>query len=188
MDGGKGYSDSNPPVVQVQSPTKSGSTQAKLKATVTNGAVTGLEILNSGSGYTFTPRLTFRQPGGGKLAVPTITNGSIDGVPAITDVGFGYTTAPTIYVDEPTGSNPIKASLRANLATDGTIASITVLNAGQGYTTVPRLAIVDPVGAQILQTSVDGDGRVINIELLDGGSGYEDIPSVYIVDGRVYAQ
>ena len=188
LDGGKGYSDSNPPVVQVQSPTKSGSTQAKLKATVTNGAVTGLEILNSGSGYTFTPRLTFRQPGGGKLAVPTITNGSIDGDHGITDVGFGYTTAPTIYVDEPTGSNPIKASLRANLAADGTIASITVLNAGQGYTTVPRLAIVDPVGAQILQTSVDGDGRVINIELLDGGSGYEDIPSVYIVDGRVDAQ
>ena len=188
LDGGKGYSDSNPPIVQVQSPTKTGSTQAKIKATVTNGAVTGLEILNSGSGYTFTPRLTFRQPGGGKLAVPTITNGSIDGIPAITDVGFGYTTAPTIYVDEPTGSNPIKASLRANLATDGTIASITVLNAGQGYTTVPRLAIIDPVGAQILQTSVDGDGRVINIELLDGGSGYEDIPSVYIVDGRTDAQ
>ena len=49
LDGGKGYSDTNPPVVQVQSPTKPGATQAKLKATVTNGAVTGLEILNSGS-------------------------------------------------------------------------------------------------------------------------------------------
>ena len=35
LDGGKGYSDTNPPVVQVQSPTKTGSTQATMKATVT---------------------------------------------------------------------------------------------------------------------------------------------------------
>ena len=64
MNGGFGYSETNPPVVQVESPTLDGSQQATLKATVTNGAVSGLEVVNSGSGYTFTPRITFRQPGG----------------------------------------------------------------------------------------------------------------------------
>ena len=89
-----------------------------------------------------------------------------------------------MYIDEPTGTNSIKAALSANLTSEGKIGSISVLNAGQGYTTTPRVAIVDPVGAQVLETVVDGDGRVIRIDLLDGGSGFDDVPSVYIVDNR----
>jgi len=182
LEGGRGYSVSNPPVVQVQAPTKIGSSQATITATVTDGAVSGLDITNSGSGYTFTPRITFIQPGGAKLGAPVITNGQVISIP-VTDGGFGYTTAPTVYVDEPTGANSIKSSLRANI-TDGKVTSITVLNAGQGYTTTPRVAIIDPVGAQVLETVVDGDGRVIRVDLLNGGSGYDDVPSVYIVDKR----
>ena len=64
LEGGKGYSDTNPPVVQVQSPTKPGAVAATLKATVTNGSVSEIEVISSGSGYTFTPRITFKQPGG----------------------------------------------------------------------------------------------------------------------------
>ena len=183
LDGGKGYSTTNPPVVQVQAPTKAGSSQATITATVADGAVTGLNITNSGSGYTFTPRITFIQPGGAKLGTPVIASEQITSVP-VTANGFGYTTAPTVYVDEPTGSNPIKAALQANLTSEGKVGSITVLNAGQGYTTTPRVAIVDPVGAQILETVVDGDGRVIRVDLLNGGSGFDDVPSVYIVDNR----
>ena len=183
LDGGYGYSDTNPPLVDVQAPTKPGSTTASIRATVTNGAVSGLEVLNSGSGYTFTPRLSFRQPGGGKIAPPTISNGSISGGITVTNGGIGYTTVPDIYIDEPTEEDGIRASLRAVL-TDGRITSVQVLNAGQGYTGTPRVAVVDPTGAQILQTKVDGDGRVTDIELLNGGSGYQDVPSVYIVDER----
>ena len=183
LDGGKGYSTTNPPVVQVQTPTKAGSSQATITATVADGAVTGLNITNSGSGYTFTPRITFIQPGGAKLGTPVLSNEQIASIP-VTANGFGYTTAPTVYVDEPTGSNPIKAALRANLTSEGKVGSISVLNAGQGYTTSPRVAIVDPVGAQILETVVDGDGRVIRVDLLNGGSGFDDVPSVYIVDNR----
>ena len=99
----------------------------------------------------------------------------------------------TVYIDDPTGANAIKAALRANI-TDGKVTSITVLNAGQGYHdgahaghgggAAPRVAIIDPVGAQVLETVVDGDGRVIRIDLLNGGSGFDDVPSVYIVDNR----
>ena len=184
LDGGRGYSSTNPPVVQVQTPTKTGSSAATITATVTDGAVSGLEITNSGSGYTFTPRITFRQPGGAKLGAATITNGQVTGTISVTDGGFGYTTVPEVYVDEPTGSNPVKASLQATV-TNGKVTAITILNAGQGYTSIPRIAVIDPVGAQVLQTTVDGDGRVINIELLSGGSGYDDVPSVYVVDKRV---
>ena len=113
----------------------------------------------------------------------SVAGGSITGTISVTAGGSGYTTAPVVYVDEPTGSNPIKAALRANL-TDGVVTSISVLNAGQGYDTPPRVAIIDPVGAQVLQVNVDGDGRLTAIELLDGGSGYDDVPSVYITDTR----
>ena len=183
LDGGKGYSDTNPPVVQVQSPTKPGSTAATLKATVTNGSISNLEVVGSGSGYTFTPRITFKQPGGAVLGTPTITNGQITGTIPITNGGFGYTTVPTIYIDEPTGTNPIKATLIPVL-TDGVITSVTIANAGQGYTSAPRISVIDPVGAQVLSTTVDTNGRLIGIELLDGGSGYDDVPSVYVVDNR----
>ena len=124
------------------------------------------------------------QPGGAELGTPTITAGSFAAAPAITKNGFGYTTPPAIYVDEPTGLNGIKASFQTVLTPTGELASITVLNAGQGYETTPRVAVIDPVGAQILETKVDGDGRITDIELLAGGSVYEDIPSVYIVDER----
>ena len=185
LNGGKGYSDTNPPVVQIESPTKTGSIQATLKATVENGSVTAVELQGSGSGYTFTPRITFRQPGGATVATPTLSSGSISGGLTLVNAGFGYTTPPAVDVDEPTGDNPIRAAFQTVLAADGTIASITTINAGQGYTSVPRVSIVDPVGAQVLQTVVDGDGRVIRIDILDGGSGYDEVPSVYIVDNRV---
>ena len=184
LDGGSGYSDTNPPIVEVEAPNKEGSEAAEIKATVTNGSVTALEMVSSGSGYTFTPRITFKQPGGAIIAPPTLAGGSIVGSPVVTHQGEGYATRPTIYVDEPTGANGIKASFQAILSADGRLTGLTVLNPGQGYEVVPRIAVVDPVGAQVLQTFVDGNGRVTDIELLDGGSGYEEVPSVYVVDPR----
>ena len=183
LDGGRGYSDTNPPEVIVESSTTSGSQNAKLKAIVTNGSVSSIEIENSGSGYTFTPRVSFKQPGGAKLGSVTLSNGSISGTISVTNGGSGYTTVPQIYIDEPTGTNPVKAVLQAVL-TEGKVTSINVINAGQGYTTTPRISIIDPAGAQVLETLVDSDGRVVSVELLDGGTGYDDVPSVYIVDNR----
>ena len=185
LGGGKGYSTTNPPTVNIQSPTKEGGTPAKLSAKVVDGTVSEIVVEDSGSGYTFIPRVTFAQPGGATLGTPTIVGGSFSGVVSVTDGGSGYTTAPTVYVDEPTGEDPIIATFKSVLNTKGEVESITILNAGQGYTTTPRIAIVDPVGAQILETKVDSDGRLVDIEILSGGSGYDDVPSVYIVDDRL---
>ena len=193
LDGGIGYSDTNPPIVNIESPTKPGSVSAQINATVVNGSITALTLVNSGSGYTFTPRISFTQPGGAHCPGLTISNGSVVGsvsedseylVIPVSDGGNGYTTPPEVYVDEPTGVNGIPASLRTVIQ-DGVVIRIEILNAGQGYETTPRCKIIDPTGAQILDVNVDGTGRVIGIELLTGGTGYDDIPSVYIVDNRV---
>ena len=184
LKGGIGYSDTNPPIVVVEPPTKPGSLVADVRATVENGSVTKLTVNSSGSGYTFTPRVTFEQPGGAQMPALTVSNGSIVGTTILVpNGGKGYTTAPEVYIDEPTGENGIRANLQA-VITDGVVTSLNVLNAGQGYETTPRAAIIDPTGAQVLEVNVDGTGRVIGVELLTGGSGYVDIPSVYIVDNR----
>ena len=52
LGGGQGYSDTNPPRVVIEQPTVAGSATAELKATVTNGSISDLEIVSSGSGYT----------------------------------------------------------------------------------------------------------------------------------------
>ena len=183
LDGGKGYSDTNPPTVVIQAPTSSGSVQAELKAVVTNGEVSSVNIENSGSGYTFIPRVSFKQPGGAKLGTVTLSNTSVAGTISVLDGGQGYTTAPEVYIDEPLGDNPVKARLTAVL-TNGVVTSINIVSAGQGYLTTPRIAIIDPTSAQVLETVVDSNGRITSIELLSGGLGYDDVPSVYIVDSR----
>ena len=115
LGGGKGYSESNPPTVNIQSPTKAGGTPAKLSAKVVEGSVSEIVVEDSGSGYTFIPRVTFAQPGGATLGTPTIVGGSFSGVVPVTSGGSGYTTAPIVYVDEPTGEDPIIATFKAVL-------------------------------------------------------------------------
>ena len=127
ISGGSGYSVNNPPIVEIESPTLSGSKPAELKAVVTNGSVSELQVISSGSGYTFNPRISFKQPGGAKISAPVIVDGSISGSVAVTAGGVGYTTAPEIYIDEPTGDNPIRAILKAVLNDNGQVASLLLL-------------------------------------------------------------
>ena len=185
LDGGAGYSDLQPPIVDIQVPTAAGGVYATAKAKVKNGTVTSIELDNSGSNYTFTPRIVFKDPGGGKLSQPTLdSNNGVD--PASIEVlsgGVGYTVPPTVYVDAPTGADPVQAEITATL-TNGSVSGFSVVNRGRGYTSAPRIAIIDPGAAQILDVTVDSTGRVVDIELLSGGSGYVDIPSIYVVDNR----
>ena len=135
------------------------------KATVVNGHVTAIELVNSGSNYTFTPRIVFKDPGGGVLSQPTLdANNGVD--PAsitVTSGGVGYTVPPTVYVDAPTGTDPVQAEITAEI-TNGSLSGFSVVNRGRGYTSAPRIAIIDPGAAQILDVTVDSTGRVIDIE------------------------
>lgn len=185
LRGGYGYSDTNPPIVTIEAPTQeSNGTQARIKAVVENGSVTSLELLSSGSNYTFTPRVTFKDPGGATISGCTVSNGQINANSiTVLEGGEGYTTAPLVYVDPPTGANPVQAVITTTI-TNGKVTAVTVSNPGRGYVTAPRIAVIDPSVAQVLDVEVDNLGRVISIELLSGGSGFNDIPSVYIVDDR----
>lgn len=78
------------------------SSRAYLSATITAGAVTGVEILNAGSGYLVAPEITVS---GGSPSTPseiscTITDGKISAV-SIDVAGSGYGSAPTLEVAMP---------------------------------------------------------------------------------------
>jgi len=186
INGGKGYRDNNPPKVKVDLPTIDGSKAPVIEAVVEDGTVTSINIISSGSGYTFIPRITFEQPTGAEIGAVTVTNGVInENSISIISGGSGYTTAPLIYIAPPTGLNGIQAKINAVLNDNGEVSQLVLVNAGQGYEVAPRVAVIQPTGAQVLYSTVDAAGRLIDIEILDGGSGYDDVPSVYIVDDRV---
>ena len=183
---GQGYASNNPPVVIVDSPADPEGKTAQIRAVVDDSieGVSQLIVDSSGSGYDRIPSIKFQNPGGATISNPTLTNGVIDPDSiTVTDDGSGYTTAPLVYLDLPTGDNAIRANVVATIDAFGRVNGITVVSGGQGYTSVPRARIIDPVGAQILDVNVTA-GRVTNIELLTGGAGYTDAPSVYIVDNR----
>lgn len=67
-------------------------------STISGGAVTGVTITSSPTGYTAVPTITFTAaPSGGTTATGTaiVTGGVVTGV-TITNAGAGYTTAPTL--------------------------------------------------------------------------------------------
>lgn len=58
----------------------------------------------------------------------------------VTNAGSGYTSAPTITISAPTGSNPIQATMTCTIS-GGAINSTTVTNTGNGYTSAPTITV-----------------------------------------------
>jgi hypothetical protein len=66
---------------------------AQATATVSNGVVTGVSILNAGLGYRAPPLVEFLGNGAGARATATITNGQVSSINLISG-GSGYTPIP----------------------------------------------------------------------------------------------
>ena len=66
-NGGSGYGNT-PPLVTVDDPSEPWGIQAKAVATLTNGIVTGIELISNGRGYTTLPSVTISPPVSGVTA------------------------------------------------------------------------------------------------------------------------
>lgn len=77
-------------------------TQATGTATVSGGALTGIDVTSGGSGYLLAPAVTLTGGGGsGATATTTINSaGVVTGV-TVTAGGTGYTSAPTVTIGRP---------------------------------------------------------------------------------------
>ena len=144
--------------------------------TVSAGGLDTVFVNNGGNGYTYRAHADVSGGGGsgGSISL-SITNGTITGA-AVVDTGTGYTTAPTVTVNDPgiPGTPAIPGGTGASLFVSvafGQITGIGVSYGGSNYTTPPTVRIDgNGTGAQAF-AQISG-GQVVSVQMTNMGKGY----------------
>lgn len=168
IDGGNGYS-SEPDVVFT------GSGGAAAKATVSYGRISSVDIQNYGNRYGTTPSATVDTPpgfekGDGATFTVAFSGQIVDVTP--TNLGTGYTSAPTISVSGGGGSG---ALLTCEIDELGKIDSVFIRNPGSGYTSAPTISFSGGGGSSAAGTAVVSYS-VSSVSVTSGGSNYRAVP------------
>ena len=163
--------------------------------------IQGVQLRNSGRGYTVAPGVAFVADKGVGAAATTIIADGVVGVSTISEGGSGYTSAPlvtystpkhvgaaaTAVLDTPIVGNgvsiasaPISIGASAFLFPGGTTG-------GVFYKTVPTVTFSEPTGSSDVATAVatisdfeTTGGNVATLALTDGGRFYTSPPTVSI--------
>ena len=147
--GGVGYTSNI--IINVVDPTGVG---AVVRAIVTNGSITGLNIVNKGSGYT-NPTLTMT--GIGINAILSVSAQRYISSFNIVSRGYDYTYADVIIIGDGSG-----ASAELSFDNLGSIDSVTITNVGSGIVSTPNVVVSD----------IGGLGAVSSLNIIDGGAGF----------------
>ena len=186
--GGSGYTN---PVLTVSNPVTLGGTPgyivpAKIRATLSSGAISAITVDFAGSGYVKAPTVTITDPTGtGAVVTATVAGaGTITGF-VMTNNGSGYdgTHIPAVTVTDSTGVGT-SASLTAlpNLS----LTSVTIGGTNTSYSGTPMAisslgaptAILDePVYPRpaFVTFTVSG-GALSGSTIEDNGSGFQTVP------------
>jgi hypothetical protein len=104
--------------------------------------VQGVEIVNSGYGYTVAPAIAFIGGGGSGVAATAVIGDGVVGIVTITNGGSGYSTSPTVTFSGPgIGTTSVGYAV---VSSAGTITQIRLRDAGIGYTSAPTITIASP--------------------------------------------
>lgn len=177
--------------VEVMTPTnesalgfKPGTKQAKASATIAGGLVTGLTLVNAGSGYTSNPTLTFSGGSGTGATAAAVVGYSVASI-TLTNGGSGYASTPNVTIAAPGGSGT-QAQATAVLTGD-VVTGITITTAGSGYTVAPTVIIAPPTGAggvtATATTALSATGTIKSVELTNPGEKYLTTPTLTITGG-----
>jgi len=102
-----------------------------------------------------------------------VNGGYINGI-TITEKGSGYTSKPTITINDPLASGEYI----------GGVIYIWIDNGGSGYTSTPNVEISGGGGSgAVVGNIIIENGVITQIEILNSGSNYTSPPSVTITDG-----
>ncbi len=154
-------------------------TAARNAVSVQSGNVTGITLVNNGSGYTSAPTIAIGAPqdSGGTQATATavLSGGGLTGV-TVSAGGSGYTSA-TITISAPNVGGGTQATASATIS-GGAITGIVIDTAGTGYTSAPTVSISgNGTGATIGSVSISASA-VASVIITNPGSGYTSAPSV----------
>ena len=145
-----------------------------------NGPLTGLTIVNKGSGYTAAPTIAISGGATANATATTTLGGSNISAVTVTGGGVGYTTAPTVQF---TGAATTPATATATITK--VVNTITVTAQGTGYTSAPTVALSGGGGTgatAVAQLTVTLP-RTISITVTNRGSGYTSAPKVTLSGG-----
>jgi hypothetical protein len=124
--------------------------------------VQGVEITNSGFGYTESPKVVFVGGGGiGAEATAVIADGVV-GIITVTDGGSGYVNPPRVTFNSPAFGETAKA---VAILEDGSVSQIRLIDGGFGYSQSP--IVVNPV-ITIDSPLFLGGGTYIENEIVTG--------------------
>lgn len=140
-------------------------------ATCVGGQITGIQVMNGGSGYLAPPKINLIGDGAGATAHAVM----LPNVNSITLVsgGSGYSTTPEVVLI----GNGAGATAVCTIDGTGVVDSITITNAGYGYVTPPTVQFVGACTTQATAvTTVDSTGTVQSIVVDTPGSGYWPTP------------
>jgi sugar lactone lactonase YvrE len=138
-------------------------------------AVTGLNVVAGGSGYTSAPTVTI-SGGGGSGATATATF-SLAGL-TLGSGGSGYTSAPAVTISGGGGSN----ALAIATVSGGAVTGIVLASSGYGYTSVPTVTFATNAGGSGATATASLTGAITGFNVV-GGSGYSTAPTVAITGG-----
>ena len=117
-----------------------------------NSRVQGVQIVNSGYGYTVAPGVSFIGGGGNGAEAYTEIGSGVVGIISITSGGSGYYSSPSVtFTNEVflSGVATASATATAIVSVAGTISSIRITNAGLGYSVAPTIVIGSPYNTGI---------------------------------------
>jgi hypothetical protein len=142
--------------------------------------VQGVNIINSGYGYTTPPSVAFIGGGGSGAEASTIISDGVIGEFIIVNGGSGYYDEPNVTISSPP-SGLSTATARAIVGSSGTISNIVITDAGIGYTTPPTITISPPtntgIGTFIVNETITGSstGTTALVKRWDGTNNKLDV-------------
>jgi len=135
---------------------------------LTSDRVQGVEITNSGYGYTVAPSVSFIGGGGSGAEASTEIADGIVGIITITNGGSGYTESPIVTISS--AGIATTATATAYINSSGSVTSIRITDAGIGYTSIPTVTISSPITTgigtfifnEVVTGSISGTTAIVN--------------------------
>ena len=163
---------------------------------VATGGVEKIYMTNMGAGYQAQPLIGISSsPAGSANAVGVasvsttwtdcdtgLTDGKIAAI-HISNAGAGYTEAPWITIQDPTGFG-VGAAATVGITTLGSVGIVTVTGGGSGYTTHPTFTVSAPGSVGVGSTAaygigyINSAGVVTTAYITNAGVGYSEVPTI----------
>jgi hypothetical protein len=137
----------------------------------------GINIQNSGTGYSTPPYISVEDPcnnGSGAVATANVTDGKVTSV-TIVSPGSGYLGPSSITT--PCTTNPIDQSGSDVI---GYIVGVNILNTGVGYASTDLITDIACKSDVQIYPIVDKDGRIIGTKIVNPGSAIRVFPELAI--------